>query len=382
VSLARRVLPLVILAAILIAIWVDFRDRPEPLGIDYHTYMAAARVGLEQGWSHLYDQARVGVEQKLLVPDETSQPFLTPPTTAWLVSPLASLPYLAGYWIWAAFTFLAYVLALVWASTGAGWNRWLPVAAAIAPWWVLHGVRLGQVVPLVAAGVVIAWRLLRENRDVAAGVALSVVLLKPNTAFLVPIVVLVAGRFRAFAAFAAVSLVAALAALLTLGPEGISGYVSLVTQHLPPGADSLTLGRALGAGPVVALAIRLLIVAAVLVAGFRFRSSPGMMIVVGIVGSLLVTPYLHASDLCLLAVAAWIVWQERQGIAWRIGLVAGWVLAGPYVQMGGFGVFDPRVLNPNLDQWPLIELVFFAGILALAWSVGRVRPADKVVSAA
>ena len=374
-------LPLVILAAILIAIWMDFRDRPEPLGIDYHTYMAAARVGLEQGWSHIYDQARVGVEQKLLVPDEISQPFLTPPTTAWLVSPLAPLPYLAGYWIWAAFTFLAYALALVWASTGAGWNRWLPVAAAIAPWWVLHGVRLGQVVPLVAAGVVIAWRLLRENRDLAAGVALSVVLLKPNTAFLVPVVVLAAGRYRAFAAFATVSLVVAVAALLMLGPDGIAGYVTLLTEHLPPGADSLTLVRALGAGSAVALAVRVLIVAAVLVAGFRFRASPGMVIVVGIAGSLLVTPYLHASDLCLLAVAAWIVWQERQGIAWRIGLVAGWVLAGPYVLMGGFGVFDPRLLNPSLDQWPLIELVFLAGILAAAWWAGRVRPADRVVSA-
>jgi hypothetical protein len=117
------------------------------------------------------------------------------------------------------------------------------------------------------------------------------------------------------------------------------------------------------------------------VAGFRFRGSPGMLIAVGIMGSLLVTPYLHASDLCLLAVAAWIVWQEREGIAWRIGIVAGWVLAGPYVQMGGFGVFNPRVLNPPLEQWPFIELVFLAGILAVAWSIDRGRPADKVVSA-
>src|SRR4029077_14924518 len=139
--------------------------------------------------------------------------------------------------------------------------------------------------------------------------------------------------------------------------------------------------RAVARGPAGAPAVRVLVVAAVLVAGFRFRASPGMLIVVGIAGSLLVTPYLHASDLCLLAVAAWIVWQERKGIAWRIGIVAGWVLARPYVQMGGYGVFDPRLLNPRLEQWPLIELVFLAGILAVAWSTDRVRPADKVVSA-
>jgi hypothetical protein len=381
VKLVLRALPLLVIAAIAVAIWQDVWNRPEPMGIDYHTYLAAARVGLEQGWSHIYDQARVDVEQRLLVPDQTSQPFLSPPTDAWLVLPLTRLPYLTSYWVWAAFTFGAYVLALAWSSMAKGLSRWLLVAAAVAPWWLLHGVRVGQVVPLVAAGIAIAWRLLREDRNVAAGVAISVVLFKPNTAFMVPLVLFAAGRYRAFASFAAVGIVAAALAFLTMGPGGISDYMTQLRGPLPPGADSLTLERALGAGAGVAVGVRVLVVAVTLVVGFRLRSTPGPVIAVGIVGSLVATPYLHASDLCVLVVAAWIMWQERPSIAWRVGLAAGWVLASPFVQYGGIGFLNPRALDPRLDQWPLFELVFLAGMVALAWSAGRVRPADKVVSA-
>jgi hypothetical protein len=381
VKLALRAIPLLVAAAILVAIWQDFLNRPEPQGIDYHTYLAAARVGLEQGWSHIYDQARVDAMQRLLVPGQKSQPFLSPPTDAWLVVPLIPLTYLTSYWLWAALTFAAYVLALAWSSTGSGLSRWLPVAAAVAPWWVLHGVRVGQVVPLVAAGVVVAWRLLRENHNVAAGFALSVVLLKPNTAFMVPLVVLVAGRYRAFATFVAVAVVVAGVALLTLGIGGATDYVTQLRGPLPSGADSLTLERALGVGHNIATAVRVVIVTATLVAAFRLRESPGLVISVGILGSLLATPYLHASDLCLLAVAAWIVWQVRPAIAWRVGLAAGWLLASPFVQYGGIGFLNPRVLDPRLDQWPLLELVFLAGMMVVAWHIGRARPGNKVVGA-
>ena len=96
--------------------------------------------------------------------------------------------------------------------------------------------------------------------------------------------------------------------------------------------------------------MRVLVVAATLVVAFRLRSTPGLVIAAGSLGSLVATPYLHASDLCVLIVAAWIVWQERPSIAWRAGLAVGWVLASPFVQYGGIGFLNPRVLDPRLDQ--------------------------------
>jgi hypothetical protein len=366
VSPARRLLPLLAIVAVLITIALNFLNRHEPVGIDFHTYAAAARVGFEQGWSHIYDQARVAVLQKLLVPSEVAQPFISPPTVAWLVAALQPLPYEASFYIWAALTLAAFAGALAWSASSHGSGRWILVAAAVAPWWVLEAVRVGQVVPLVAAGVAVAWRLLREDRNLAAGLAISLLLLKPNTAFLVPFALLAAGRVRTFVAFAAVGAGVAVSALLTLGGDGVFAYVSQLTGPLPSGGDSLTLERGLGFGGPVITALRIIIVVATLAAAFRLRASPGFVLVVGILGSLVAVPYLHASDLCLLVVAALIVWEERPVRAWRLPLAAGWVLASPYPGMIRLG--------PPLDRWPLVELAFLAGILAVAWRAGRTQP--------
>ena len=371
-SLARRLLPPLALLAVMVAIALNYWSRREPVGIDFHTYMAATRVGLEEGWSHIYDQDRVAIQQKLLVPDEVAQPFISPPTVAWLAVVVRPLPYDASFYTWAVLTLVAFAVALAWASTSRGIERWIIIGAAVAPWWVLEAVRVGQVVPLVAVGMALAWRLLREDRNVAAGIALSLLLLKPNTAFVVPFALLAAGRFKTFGTLSAVGVVAALVALLTLGADGVSAYVSQLTGSLPRGGDSLTLERALHVRGWIPNAVRIVVIAAALAAAFRLRDSPGLVLVVGILGSLVAVPYLHASDLCLLMVAAVIVWEERPILAWRIPLVAGWLLTSPF----------PVVLRPNLDQWPLLELAFLAGMVGIAWRVGRARPSDKVVDAA
>lgn len=370
-SRARRLLPPLALVAILVAILATFLNRHEPPGIDYHTYKAAAVVGLEQGWAHIYDQDLVAVAQIQLDAGEVAQPFLSPPTVAWLVTPLVPLSYSLSYYVWAVLTLVAFVAALAWSTSSRGLDRWILVAAAVAPWWVLEAVRVGQVVPLVAAGMALSWRLLRENRNVAAGFALSLLLLKPNTAFLVPFAVLAAGRVRAFAALSTVGAVFVVVALLTVGGDGAFDYWSQLTGSLPTGADALTLERALGFHGSAITALRVVIIVVVLIAAFRLRHSPGLVLVAGILGSLIAVPYLHASDLCLLAVAAVIVWEERPVMAWRVPVAAGWLLTGPYVGWVGFGL--------PLQRWPLVELAFLVGICVIAWRVKPSRPPDRVV---
>jgi hypothetical protein len=353
----------VALAAILIAVLANFLSRHEPLGIDYHTYKAAAVIGLKEGWSEIYDQAAVAVAQIQLDPGEVSQPFLSPPTVAWLVAPLVALPYSLSYYVWAILTLVAYTAAIAWSTSSRGLMRWILVAAAVSPWWVLEAFRVGQVVPLVAVGMALSWRLLRENRNVAAGLALSLLLLKPNTAFLAPFAVLAAGRVRAFAALTAVGAVLVVAALLLVGGDGAFDYWSQLTGSLPTGADALTLERALGLHGLAITLLRGLIILAVLIAAYRLRDSPGLVLVAGILGSLVAVPYLHASDFCLLAVAAVIVWEERPTLAWRVPLAVGWLLTGPYVGLLRFGL--------PLQRWPLVELAFLIGICVIAW---RVKP--------
>ncbi|MGH7762199.1 MAG: glycosyltransferase family 87 protein [Candidatus Dormibacteraceae bacterium] len=347
------------LGVVAVALVLDLVRRPQHVGIDFHTYLAAAAVGLQQGWSHLYDQALVAAAQKHLVSGQYAQPFLSPPTVAWLAAPLTVLPYWTAFGVWAVFTFLALTAALGWSGVSSGTARWMAVIGALTPWWVLHAAILGQVVPLVAAGLVVAWRLARDDKDIAAGVLLSVIFLKPNTAILVPVALLAARRYRTFGAWLAAGGVLAVIAFLALGAHGLSGYLNQLRAPLPSGADALTLKGAIGATGVVAAVLRVLIVGLVLATAYRLRATVGLVVPIGIVGSLIVSPYLHASDLCLLAAAAWMIWEERPILAWRIALAVGWAVASPFL-------FFPSG-HPGLSRWPLIESALLLALAVAAW---------------
>jgi hypothetical protein len=370
---ARRfVLPLA-LAVVTVALALDLWNPAEPIGIDFHTYEAAARVGLQSGWSLIYDQHLVAIQQKDLVPDQDAQPFLSPPPVAWLAALLAPLPYWPAYYVWAAFSLIAFALALLWSSRERGLWRWVTVAAALAPWWVLHAIHLGQVVPLVAAGVVVAWRSVRERHNLFGGGALALLLLKPNTAVVVPFALLVAGRYRIFLVLSAASALVGVITFATMGAPGTELYVRQVSGLLPPGANFLTLEGAFGVSGALAIGLRVLIVAASLTSAYRLRESPGLAIAAGTLGSLLVAPYLHGSDLCLLGVAAWMVWHERPALAWRLPLAAGWLVASPFIASTGIAL--------NLNRWPLVEVALLAALVFEAWRPGR-EPEEALTAGA
>lgn len=359
IYIERRYWLVLALGVVLFAVALDILIRHDPISVDFHTYLAASQVGLSFGWSRIYDQTTMMAAQYELGPGYRLQPFLSPPTVALVTAPLTSLPYDVAYVVWAAFCFAAFAASLAWSGTSRGVSRWIAVAGALAPWWVMHAVNVGQVVPLVAAGTIVAWKLLREKKDVLAGLALLAILLKPNTAILVPFAVLFAGRFRAFASWAAGAAAISIVVLLIFGPGGISEYVAQLRGPLPTGADSLTLSGVLGVSGTFAMVLRLLVVGAVLAASHKLRDAPGLLVPLAIVGSLVISPYLHASDLCLLAGAGFMVWETRPSLSWRVLLIAGWLLASPFLYLEGYG--------PHLTQWPLFEYVLLLAFVVAAW---------------
>ena len=324
-------------------------------GVDFHTYMAAALVGLQHGWVEIYDQGLVRSVQGQLVPNQFTQPFLSPPVDSWLVAPLTALPYGLALAVWASVLLLALVLALGWSSSYRGPARIAAVVVAMTPWWVLLAIYVGQIVPLVAAAVLVAWRLVKEDREIAAGLVLSVLVLKPNTALLVPFALLAAGRWRTFVACAAASGVIAGLSLLAVGFDGVGDYVGSLSR-LPGGASALTLGGAFGLSGMAAIVVRAGIVLAALTAAFTQRGRPGMAMAIGAIASLLTAPYLHNSDLCLLVAAGWIVWHEAP--VWRTALVAMLLAASPDLL--------ERNLGTPLEGWVRIEAAFFAGLVITA----------------
>src|SRR6185312_2993969 len=95
--------------------------------------------------------------------------------------------------------------------------------------------------------------------------------------------------------------------LVTVGVDGLGAYIAQLRQPMPSGGDNLTLHGALDVTGVLATLLRVVIVGAVLAAAYRWRRSPGLVLPLAIVGSLIIAPYLHGSDLCVLAAAAWMV---------------------------------------------------------------------------
>jgi hypothetical protein len=337
------------LVTILAAAAFDFWNRPQPIGIDFHTYMAAALVGLRHGWSHIYDQGLVAAQQLSLAPHQPAQPFLSPPPLAWVTAGLAWLPLHWAYAIWAVASIGALAAAVAWTGSGPPVSRWLSAVVVVATMWVLQATYLGQVVPFLAAALVVTWRLLGEKRDIASGVLLGVVLLKPNTAFMVPLCLLVAGRPRVFAAWSLAASALGGLAIFTLGLDGLSGYV-VQLQHPPPGTGAITLEAAFGVTGATAVALRAAIAGAAVLGAWRWRGSPGTAIALGVVSSLLITPYIHLADLALLAAVGWILWVERPQFPWRLLLAASWLVASPIVDLLGLG--------PTQNRWPLLELAW------------------------
>jgi hypothetical protein len=364
---ARRLGLTVVILLIAIDLVVGFVNRPEPIGLDFHTYAAAAKVGLQQGWSHIYEQRLVTVAQASLVPDERTQPFLSPPPVAWLAALLVRLPYDLAFVVWSLVTALAVVLAIAWSSAWRGAGRWLAAGLVITPWWFLIADWVGQVVPLVAVGILVGWRLLREDRDMTAGLVLGLVLLKPNTAFLVPLALLAVGRTRTFLTWLVVAGVGLVLLFETVGATGLAAYVNQL-EHPPLGTDALSLEAAFGDSGSIMFVLRVGIIATVLAAARGMRKSPGLAIVVGTLGSLLVTPYLHLSDLTLLAVAGWIVWRERPSVLWRTPLAASWVLVNPLIATH---------MTPAQNRWPLFELAWLIALAANSWQENRQSQIDS-----
>ena len=300
---------------------------------DFRAYFAAALVGLRQGWERIYD---FPLQQAAAASIDTSwQPFANPPPLAWLVAPFTLLPFWAAYLAWEVLVVAALLLAWRLAAPGAGWTKLAHLTAALSLIAVVLALWLGQACVLVAAAVAVAWWLLRRGRDVEAGLVLTVILLKPQDAFLVPIALLVAGRVRAFAGWAlAAGLVAAIAAL-TLGAHGLQEMLrDLAALEGVALNHRYAVSGTLGQAPWV-LGLQALLGLGALYAAWRRRASVEMVICAGLLGSFLLTPHLSLQDFTVLIVAAWLMLRTAPPLWFRFFLLTGYALAVFAIPFGG-----------------------------------------------
>jgi hypothetical protein len=322
-------------------------------GSDFAGYYVAAMVGRAHGWPALYD-ANV-YPQALRALRGSGTVYGNLPLAAWAALPFTALPFHVAEMLWSLLLAAGFVWTWRAATRGPEWERALLLLAPLAAFPVLFAIHLGQLVLLVAALVVLHWWLLRAGRPLLAGVVLGLAFVKPQDVVLLPLVLLLSGRWKAAAACCATVAVMAAAVLLALGPDGLRACASTLRTlsasqtcefctrhtlggHLPSWVPQL---------PVRA-AVALVALAPALVAGARRHERA---LAAGVLGALLVTPYLNAEDLTLLFVGGWLVLSAGAPRWMRLGMLAGY----PFVAY-------ENVIGPI----PLL-LVELAWLAALAW---------------
>jgi hypothetical protein len=299
---------------------------------DFTFYYAAAVIGATHGWPSIYDLGRqqsqldamgsgIGIAQLAR--------YISPPPVAWLALPFTLLPYPFAYWLWSAFLLAA--LGGTWFFSAPGAGRWRLIYLVTALGWlpVIYGLQLGQPGMFVAFGVAASYALLRSGRHLESGLALGLIVLKPQLGFLVPLALLVAGRYRAFAgAVIAIGLLA-LASAVSVGWQGIATYEQRLTF-----AAGVAVNRELTLAPYIGdLTVTRILQGAIaiwaLVLVFRFRKrSPEWIFVPAIVGGLLASPYLHIDDLVMLGLAVWLYLRIGLRPPWTWALMLALVIAG------------------------------------------------------
>ena len=295
---------------------------------DFRLAYAAALVGLRDGYGRLYDLSAQQTAIRSLGPAFNPQPFISPPPLAWLVTPLTFVPFTAALVIWSALL----VAALLWTwyllAPGEGLARAAHLLLWIGVFPVAFGVMVGQPGALVAAAVATAWWLPRADRPWLAGLALSLLVLKPQLALLVPLALLVAGYRKTFASWLIASVVIGLIALALLGVDGVARYRDVLAQTQTAAWDitrRYSISGPLGLGWPLRIA-EVAVLALTIVAAWRQRHSPERVVAVGIAGSLLFTPYLGFQDFLMLLVTGWLLVRSGATAVQVAILVVGYAL--------------------------------------------------------
>jgi alpha-1,2-mannosyltransferase len=323
---AYQVILLLVVAAMAI-LWVASAhhgiDRAgKPLGTDFLAFWSASRLALTGDPAAVYDLTRIYAMEKASVPvDPGLSSFLYPPAFLLVCLPLGLLPYLASLVVWLVATGTAYFVMI---KRWLGTHRGAALTILAFPAVLLnagHGQNGFLTAALLGGGL---WLL--DRRPFLAGMLLGLLIIKPQMALALPVLVLASGRWRVMAGGIASASALCLASLLVFGMGAWIGFANggdtaraIIEQGVVPYGKMISLSAAIhilgGNGMAGYVAQALLAVAALGTLAFvgRSRSAhPQGAAALTACATLMISPFMLDYDLTISAIP--LAWLYTEGL--------------------------------------------------------------------
>jgi hypothetical protein len=292
---------------------------------DFQEFYVGAKLGLQHGWAVVYD--RHVFVPALVHAGGLSDSFVATLLQLWAVVPFTIFPLAFAFVLW--WLLLVALFVLAWRLVVEGSFRYriamLLAAFGTDPSWFL--LVIGQIFPFLFASLAATYWALVRRHEILAGAFLVGMLFKPQDALLVPLALLVIGRFRTVAIFVFIAAgFGALSFVLIGGVDGIAHWRDSVNFDLAkPFVRQYSLPEHLPT--LLVWPSRVVIVAAVVVAAWRHREDgPAVPIAAAVIGSILVSPYLNLEDLQVLVLCAWLTLPTSTRLG-KFGLAAAYAIA-------------------------------------------------------
>jgi hypothetical protein len=327
-----------------------------PLGTDFSNVYAAGTYALEGNAAAAFDPPQqFAREQTIFGPDTQFYGWHYPPFFLFIAAALALMPYGLALFVWQATTLALYLLVIGGIVTfkspsperggmacearqggvtsfavamtptrqpsaadlplsggGIGSANWLLLALAFPA--VLINIGHGQngflTAALLGGGLVML-----DRRPLVAGILFGLMVYKPQYGLLLPLVLVISGRWRAFAAAAVTVVLLTVATTAVFGPSIWHAFAastaftrSIVLEQGNTGwykiQSVFAWARMWGAGIPLAYALQAVVIAMLVVAMLWLWRSPAHFAVKAAalcIGTILATPYSFDYDMMVLA---------------------------------------------------------------------------------
>ncbi len=302
-SSLRPLLVTFLAAMIVLHAWMCFRLRQEiATGYpDFTIFYTAGKCILRGDGRQLYDlKTQFAIQREFasaVKQRENALPFNHPPFEALLFAPLARLPYVAAYLVWAVFN-IALILGL-WTLLRPrlpslhAFLPTLPLLAMFAFFPVVIALLQGQDSILLLFLYGLAFSALATGRNFVAGVCLGLALFKFQLVLPFVLVLLVRRQWRAVAGFVVTAFGLLMVSAAVVGWNGVLAYPGFVLRLSRSGAQAgidprgmpnlrgLVAGALQLAGPPATVVIIALSMALLALAAHWWREQAGRQFVLG-----------------------------------------------------------------------------------------------------